>query len=132
MTMRKPEGALGWFSAIWFLFGTLSGALLLAQGSTFSVVFGLLSAGVAVLAAGLWLGWLWVRIPFTLYWILIAVVGVVLLFVAPVSIKSVGQVPLALFFAYLVFNWDPQEPDMILLDLRGIHDPKDPPRSAGA
>jgi hypothetical protein len=112
--VKRPLGTLAWFSAIWFIAGVGAAVLLIPTGN---VALGVLSAGVAVLAAGLWLGWRWVRIPFAIYWCIIALAGLLLLIMQGFSIRGLGQVLFAAYSTYLIYDWDPREPEMLLLNL---------------
>ena len=117
MRIRKPEGVLGWVSALWVIAGVAGAGFFVPKGTVAGLVFALVSVGIAMMSAALWLGIRSVRIPFTIYWTMIAASGVALLLLGPVTIEAIGEIVLFGYFAFLVYYWDPDDQDITQLHL---------------
>ena len=117
MRFRLPKPwYLAIVSAIWIVAGVV-GAVMATP-----LMLRLLSVLLGVLAAGLWLGFRWVRIPLAVYWSIVTVVGLAGLFIATDKVRVLPQLVVAGYSAYLLYRWDPNaqdENEIIALGLSG-------------
>jgi hypothetical protein len=115
ITRPKPW-YLAIVSAIWIV-GGLTGAVLATP-----IMLRVLSGFLAVLSAGLWLRWRWVRLPLAAYWTIVTIAGVAGLLMPGNQMRVLPQLVVAGYSAYLLYRWNPNAPDedeIITLDLDG-------------